>query len=103
MQSSVVADELRDYILDAASDVQVDQKRGDPDAQDFGATLALLLATSAVTAVAKGIKRWLEQRDTAKVTFKNGRKTLVVENISATSAAELAEQVRALLGTDADE
>jgi hypothetical protein len=99
-QSGVQADELREYILDAAADVRVDSVRAEPTAQDFGATLVVLLAAPSIVALVKGVQRWMERRNTSKVTFKNGRKSLVVEGISATSAAELGENLRALLADE---
>ena len=78
-------------------DAEVDQVRGDPSAQDFGATLAVLLAApSILPALAKGVARWLELRNSSTVTIKCGKNSLVVDKISAKSATELGERLSTL-------
>jgi hypothetical protein len=58
-----LADELRSYLRDAVPEVKADQRRADPLAQDFGATLVLILGSAAAKAIAKGISTWLAQRN----------------------------------------
>ncbi len=47
------AEELRQALLDASPEVVVHRHRDDPRAQDFGATLVLLLGTPAAGAMVK--------------------------------------------------
>jgi hypothetical protein len=96
-QASAQATELEDYIRDAAPDVAVERVRTDPTAQDFGATLAILLAAPSIVALAKGISRWLDRRNTSTVTLKSAGRTFTVENISARSAAQLAQEITRVL------
>jgi hypothetical protein len=55
--------ELRNMILDASPDVEVERRRDNPSTLDFGATLVLILGTPAATAVtsaiAQAIGNWL--------------------------------------------
>jgi hypothetical protein len=62
------ANELREFILDAAPDVTVQRQRSDSYAQDFGTTLVLVLGTPAVVAVVRGCVQRLEKPDGAKET-----------------------------------
>lgn len=45
-------------------EVEVRRRRENEDAQDFGATLILILGTAAVTAVARGIEAWIRRTGT---------------------------------------
>lgn len=54
-----LASTLADALRDVDPDIVVDRQRERPDTQDFGATLAVILGTTAATAVAKGIAAWL--------------------------------------------
>ncbi len=84
------ASELRDKLLDATPDIQVDQRRDDSRTQDFGATLVLILGTPAVIAIAKAIGNWLQLRNSASLTIeKDGQ--VIAKNIKSKDAARLAE------------
>ncbi len=85
------ARELRDTLLDAAPDIQVERRRGDPRTQDFGATLVLILGTSSVTAIAKAIGDWLKLRNSASLTVETPEGHMLVQNITSKDAAKLAE------------
>ena len=85
------ADELREAILDASSDVQVTLKKDDPSTMDFGGTLVILLGTPAVIAIAKGIGNWLKRRNTACITIEAPDGRVIARNISSKNAARLAE------------
>jgi hypothetical protein len=85
------AEELREVLLDASPDVQVQRRRDDPHTQDFGATLVLLLGTPAVAAVATAIGNWLALRNRASLTLKRADEQIVVQNITSKKAAELVQ------------
>jgi hypothetical protein len=78
------AEDLRRELVEAADDVQVDRRRDDPEAQDFGATLVLVLGTPAIVAVAKAVHDWLSRDNAAAVTIEraDGEK-LVVRNLES--------------------
>ncbi len=97
-RASQYAPELRRFILDAAPEVTVSQEREDPEAQDAGGALAVILGSSAVVALARGIKAWLELRTRSSVVFKARGKELVINNLTCHQAADLAEKIAGLLG-----
>src|SRR5258707_11588444 len=59
------ASELRNALLDATPDIEVDPRRADARTQDFGSTLVLILGTPAVLAVVKAMEGWLKMRHSA--------------------------------------
>ena len=84
------ASELRDILLDATPDVRIDRMRDNPQTQDLGATLALILGTPAVTAIAVAMGNWLKLRNSASLTIeKDGR--VIAKNITSKDAARLTE------------
>jgi Effector Associated Constant Component 1 len=96
-QAGSQAAELQDYIRDIDADLHVERVRTDSAAQDFGASLAVVLAAPGAIALARGISRWLERRNTSKVTLKSRDRSLTVENVSSRSAAELAQEIARLI------
>lgn len=85
------ARELRDTLLDAAPDIQVERRRDEPRSQDFGATLVLILGTSSVTVIAKAIGDWLKLRNSASLTMETPEGHMLIQNITSKDAAKLAE------------
>lgn len=85
------AEELRHFILAASPDVTVQRQRDDPQAQDFGATLVLLLGTPAAGAIIKAIGDWLALRNRASLSIRRDGETLALKNITSAKAAELAQ------------
>src|SRR6266699_1054204 len=61
------AGELRNFLLDAAPDIEVERRREDPYTQDFGATLILILGTPAIVAAVNRIGDWLALRNKAEI------------------------------------
>src|SRR5260370_11277903 len=85
------AEELRQALLDASPDVEVQRRRDDPHTQDFGGTLVLLLGTPAAAAVVTAIGNWLALRNRASLTIKRADEQIVVQNITSKKAGELAQ------------
>jgi len=85
------ASELRDILLDAAPDVEVNRRRNDPDTQDFGATLVLVLGAPAVVAIAKAMGDWLTLRRQTGITIKTVNGEIVGTNLTSKDALKLAE------------
>jgi Effector Associated Constant Component 1 len=50
---------LREQIEDEVPDVDVSIQKDNPDTMDFGATLAVVLGTPTVIALATGIAKWM--------------------------------------------
>lgn len=87
------ADELRNALLDATPDIMVKRKRSDPHAQDFGATLILILGTPATAAVVTAVGNWLKLRQSASITWKMEDEQILVQNITGKDAARLAQML----------
>jgi hypothetical protein len=65
-----LAGELSESLAEDVPDLSVMRLREDPRTQDFGATLAIVLGSTAVTALAKGIAKWLARRQDARLHLK---------------------------------
>jgi hypothetical protein len=91
------ADELSNALLDATADLTIHRRRDDPHAQDFGATLVLLLGTSAAVALAKTITtvigNWLQLRQGqgVSVTVKTADSQISIKNMTSEQATQLVQ------------
>jgi hypothetical protein len=85
------AEELRNTLLDASRSVKVNRRREDPNTQDFGATLVLILGAPAVVAAAKALGNWLQLRNSASVTLEDADGKIIAKNITGKDAAKLTE------------
>ena len=85
------AEELRQALLDASPDIEVQRRRDDPRTQDFGSTLVLLLGTPAAAATVTAISNWLARRNRASITIKRADEQIVVQNITSKKVGELAQ------------
>jgi hypothetical protein len=72
---------------------QAEPRRGNPAAQDFGGSVALILGTAAVTEVAKGIKAWLTGHTGVNMDITTHHGHLILRNAKDASLADI---VRAL-------
>jgi hypothetical protein len=95
--ASQLASELREYLLDEEPDLDVEQARSDPASQDLGATLILLLAAPSITAVARGLARWVERRGQNCIEFSKGKTSLRMTNLSDKTAAQLGQELVSFL------
>lgn len=93
-EASEYAADLRQHLTTVAPGVQATARRADPNAQDMGATLALVLGAPAVVVLAKGLATWLRMRQEskAKVIIRDAAGNVLVEIVNVRSA-----DVRALL------
>lgn len=90
------AAELGEILADTSRDVRVERKREDPDAQDLGGTLVLILGTGAAIALAKGLADWLRKRNDATVTVtkvgpKGTKETMKGTGLTSKDAARMLE------------
>jgi hypothetical protein len=90
-EANFYAEELRDTLLDASADVEVERKRDDPSTQDFGATLALVLGTPAVAIIARALGNWLTLRRKAAITIKTANGEIIGTNLTSQDILKLAE------------
>jgi hypothetical protein len=88
------ASELRDILRDASPDVEVERKRNDLRAQDFGATLIVVLGTPAGVAIVKAIENWLSLRHGTGITIKTAEGEIIATNLTSKDAMKLAELFR---------
>ena len=65
-----LAGDLTESLAEDAPTLSVTRLREDPLTQDFGATIVIILGTTAVTALAKGVAKWLERRQDANLRLK---------------------------------
>jgi predicted kinase len=83
------AEELREVLLDATNDLDVQRQRENPLAQDLGASLALIMGTPAFVAAIQAIGNWLQKRRSASLTIVTAEKKIVAENLTNKDAAQL--------------
>ena len=91
------AEELREYLLDRCPDAAIERQRSDPNAQDFGSVLAIIVGTPAAFAIAKGIADWLRKRPTARLTIKkelDGTTEVIAEGVTSEDAAKIASALQ---------
>ena len=83
-------------VVDAGD--RVERRRTDAESQDFGATLVLLLGTTAITAVAEGIRMWLARNSGVSIDIVVDGKTFHAKNLDNKGVQELAKVVAAASG-----
>lgn len=87
------AEELRNDLLDIGAidnkDVQV--AKDDPQTQDFGATLVLMLGAPAAVVLAKGIKDYLERRGGTISIESDGK--VVAKGVRGSDVARIVEAI----------
>jgi hypothetical protein len=85
------AEELRNALLSAAPDAKVERRREDPDAQDFGATLVLILGTPVAVVLANAFRDWINRRSEARVHIKTPKGEILLEGITTKTAHKVLE------------
>ncbi len=86
------AADLAIVIRETDKGTKVKQQRENPEAQDFGATLLVILGTASATAVANGISSWLARHSGAKIQIDADGK-VVASNLDSRDAARIAESI----------
>lgn len=92
------AESLRRSLQEVVPTIQTRRCRHDPEAMDFGAGIAVVLSAGAVIELAKGIANWLARTHSSKITVTRSDVLIIVENISARDAANLAQKLQADYG-----
>lgn len=85
------AEDLKSALLDISADIQVGRRREHSDSQDFGATLTLILGTTAVNALAQGIATWLRRNAGARLNVTKSDGTLIAEGLDSKDVARIVE------------
>jgi hypothetical protein len=89
------ADSLRRTLQEVDPTIRCKRLRSDADAMDFGAILQVVLAGHATVELARGLTNWLSHTHSSKLTVIDADGKIIVENISAKQAFDLAEKLRA--------
>jgi hypothetical protein len=93
-EANVFAASLRDHLRDvipAEVGFESYPRRTNPHAQDFGASLVLVLGTASATAVAKGIYAWLRGHTGASMEMTTPGGHVIVRNAESRSLEEIAK------------
>jgi hypothetical protein len=90
-EGNLCASSLIETLRDIDPNVQAETARLNPDAQDFGATIVLVLGTASVTAIANGIAAWIGRHNTKIIIRKNG--AVVATGLDSADAARIAEAI----------
>jgi hypothetical protein len=88
-EANQYAEELREALLDASPEIDVQRQRENPLTQDLGATLVLIMGTPALIAAVKAIDNWLQKRRSASLTIVTAEQKIVAENLTNKDAARL--------------
>jgi hypothetical protein len=97
LESADAAAQRRRTLQDIDPTIQAKREQTDEDRMDFGASLAVILATPAIITRARGISKWLARTPTSKLTV-IGPYGKTILDISARQAAGLAKKLRARHG-----
>ena len=90
------AGSLADTLRDLDSSIEVQRLRERAETQDFGASLAIILGTTAITALAKGIASWLSRNSGAKIEIRHkGQVVMTASHLDSADVPKLAEALRA--------
>jgi hypothetical protein len=93
-EANQLASSLQECLRDVDPDVQVERQRDNPDSMDFGATLGLILAPAVLSAVAKGVAKWLARNSGVKLEIRQDDGTVVV--LSNVDSHDVSRIMRAL-------
>ena len=89
-QGNQYAESLMRALRDTDPNLALERQRTRDDSQDFGASLALVLGTASVSAIAKGVARWIAKNGGAHIEIAaNG--TVIATNLQSGDAAKIAE------------
>jgi hypothetical protein len=91
-EANTHATDLSDFLRHAVplpDQLALKRERTSKDSQDFGATLVLILGTTAITAVAKGVQSWLAAHTGTVLEITDEHGKIVATNINAKSAADI--------------
>jgi hypothetical protein len=70
--------------------LNAEQRRDREDTQDFGTTVAIVLGTASVTAVAKGVSAWLARNSGARLQI-SADGNVIATNLDSRDAAKIAQ------------
>jgi len=83
LEKNLLAESLRGYLEEEVSGVDPQIQRESGNTMDMGATLAIILGTASITAIARGIGNWIAKNNAASITLTMAGRTLDVRNVRA--------------------
>jgi hypothetical protein len=90
-QAGVLAADLSGF-LEEHTETTSELRRDDTEAQDFGATLVLILGTASVKAVAKALGLWVQRHREAEGRLKIGEFEIELANVDTQTLSSLLEK-----------
>lgn len=93
-EAGVYAKELQEYLKDEINGLQIDLRKDNPDTQDFGATLVLVLGTPVLIALANGIADYFRKRPNSQLDIECGPGKKVSFKGSSDDAAKISESLK---------
>ena len=87
-RANILADDLRRELKRLNPGLSIEKHRESETAQDFGATLAVIVTSAAVTALAKGIANFIAKRATT-ITIRIGDDVVEAKGVESHDAAAI--------------
>ena len=89
------AGSLAETLRDLDPLIQIQRVREHNDTQDFGASLAVVLGTTALTALAKGLASWLARNSGARIEIRReGQVLMTASHLDSRDVPKLVEALR---------
>ena len=96
-EKNIYAQELRDWLLEH-SNITVRLAPDSTQEQDFGSALVIVLGTTAVSTLAKGISAWLTRNSGARINIKATNGQLIAENLDSKDIAKIVQALSSVQG-----
>jgi hypothetical protein len=81
-ESEIFTKELEAVLLGSSPDVNVVRIKTNQLKMDLGATIGIVVASAAATALANGVADWLRMRNNARLRIRDKRRNLEVDGLS---------------------
>ena len=95
-EGNVYAEDLRTALVESLdTGDRIERVRSNPESQDFGTTLVLVLGTTAVTAIARGVQTWLARNSGVSLDIVANGKTVHARNLDSQGVQALAKVLAA--------
>lgn len=93
-ESNKYAASLRDRLLEACPGIEVERRRDEPSAQDFGGTLAVVLGTPFVVALASALKAWVTRTNASSLQVWTSQGMLVATNLDSKDVPTIVRELQ---------
>lgn len=89
--ANILAASLTEWLASIDSSTTVRQISPSPDSMDMGTTILLILGSSSVVAIARGLGAWLARYKGSAITISTDQGKIIARNITDKTALKLAE------------